>query len=267
MQLAGEVRRSPLFPEAERKFTDSVVKFRLVGPRLVNKLLGKDARIRIVSLCHCLHERALKRGDDGWVAAAEIVDIIENTLGGSKQIVNTTLDMMVVMQLLSKETGRRQRHFFPTPRLVALLRSWYSAMAAHVDRVDPDGKRSERFEKDDGIFEQMAAYMGDAFVAGESLSGRVPELASFNRHDYGWAVLNVATVSAYDNTALPSIRSTATLFHIPKSQVAVILNDALQEGLLERRISPGVWPTRQLTDNYSKWVSISFAFWILASRK
>ena len=266
--LALSLAASPRFHEAVINYTDAVITLRTTGPRYINKLLGRDVRFRIVTLCFCLGVRCRILGPERGPTYAQLVDALKRTLNGSARVVKTTLDMMHAMGLLTVETGRQDQRlkiFIPTPALDNLVKNWMLGICSHLDTLTPDGRRVERLRSDPCTVEQIALNMGHAFINGEPLTGRVPDLACFFNHECGWPVLNTLARHAIEGTAIPSLGSIARSFQVSKSQVANVISKSVAAGFVVKTSDDTFMATRLLMEQYEAWVSVFFAFMMIAS--
>lgn len=266
--LAERILVSPEFPLAAEEFTRSMNRFRREGPRQINKLLGRDIRFRVVNLCFCLHVRGLLVGPEKGATFLQLVDATARTLGGSARVVRTTLEMMVQMGLVtvaSGETDLRTRVYLPTAGLMAMVRAWLAGVMGQIDILDPAGRRLERFAADDGIVEQTALNMAHAFLEGESLTGRVPELSCFFQHDSGWPVLNTVIAHTSEGTTIPTLGVIAETFGLTKSQVANVVGKAVDRGLLVRDGTRTLLATPDLVAANRRWIAVFLAFLMRAS--
>ncbi len=267
-ELARGLTCAPQFREAVITYTDAVIALRTTGPRYINKLLGRDVRFRIVTLCFCLGVRCRLLGPERGPTYAQLVDALKRTLDGSARVVKTTLDMMHAMGLLTVEAGRQDQRlkiFIPTPALYALVKNWMLGICSHLDRLEPGSNRVERIASDPLTVEQIALNMGHAFIGGETLTGRLPALSCFFNHECGWPVLNTLARHAIEGTPIPSLGSIARSFQVSKSQVANVISKSVAAGFVVKTSHDTFMATDLLMENYQEWVSIFFAFMLIAS--
>lgn len=258
----------PAFPAATTAFTASMNRFRREGQGPLNKLLGRDIRFRVVNLCFCLHVRGQLVGPERGASFGEMVEATRRTLGGSPRVVRTTLDMMRRMGLVDVEAGRADRRvsiFVPTAPLMATVRAWLAGVMVHLDALEPGVRRAERIAAEPGFVEHVAVAMGEAFLAGEPLTGRVPELACFFRHECGWPVLNTVVAHAREDLPLPTLGVLAETYGLTKSQVANVVTLAVENGYLVRDAAGRATVTPALMAAYDRWAAIFFAFMLTVS--
>ncbi len=267
-QRARALLADPAFPAAAVAFTAAMNRFRREGRGPLNKLLGRDIRFRVVNLCFCLHVRGVLVGPERGASFGEMVEATRRTLGGSPRVVRTTLDMMRKLGLVDVEVGstdRRVSIFVPTPALLATVRVWLAGVMAHLDLLEPAGRRAERFAAEPGFVEHVAVAMGDAFLAGEPLTGRVPELSCFFLHECGWPVLNTVVAHARDGLPLPTLGVLADTYGLTKSQVANVVTLAVESGFLVRDAGGRATVTPALVAAYDRWAATFFAFMLSVS--
>lgn len=265
---AASLLADPAFPAATTGFITAMNRFRREGRGPINKLLGRDVRFRVVNLCFCLHVRGRLVGSERGASFGEMVEAIRRTLGGSPRVVRTTLDMMRKMGLVDVEAGsvdRRVSIFAPTPALMALVRGWLAGVMTHLDLLEPEGRRAERFTTEPGFVEHVAVAMGEAFLAGEPLTGRIPELSCFFLYECGWPVLNTVVAHAREGLPLPTLGVIAETYGLTKSQVANVVTLAVENGFLVRDAAGRATVTPALMAAYDRWAAIFFAFMLSVS--
>lgn len=267
-ERARAILADPAFPAAAVAFTAAMNRFRRDSRGMLNKLLGRDIRFRVVNLCFCLHVRGRLVGPERGASFGEMVEATRRTLGGSPRVVRTTLDMMRKMNFVDVEAGstdRRVSIFVPTPALMATVRGWLAGVMTHLDPFEPEGRRAERLLTEPGFVEHVAVAMGEAFLAGEPLTGRVPELSCFFLHECGWPVLNTVVAHAREGLPLPTLGVLAETYGLTKSQVANVVTRAVERGFLVKDADGRAAVTPALVAAFDRWAAIFFAFMLTVS--
>lgn len=269
LHRAQYVRQHPAFAEAVKIFTHAMADFRLNGPRLVNKLLGQDVRFRTVCFVYYLQHEKMTGGDgDEGPTYSRVLDLVQNSIGGSQRVVTTTLEMLLAMGLVTIERGVRDgrlKIYRPTPSMYELLRAWLTGCFAALDIIEPGANRIARLRADDGIMTDFILGVGRDFRDNEPLTERVPEFACFFHREGGGPLLAMAITAGYAGTTLPSRGEIAAKFGLSKTQIASLANDAIGNGLLSTQSNGSLRPTAKLVSCYELWSSIAFAFYMRAS--
>ncbi|MER2607298.1 MAG: hypothetical protein ABTQ29_15805 [Siculibacillus sp.] len=265
---ADEVARRPTFGDGVRIFTDSMMRFRLSGPPLINKLLGHDVRFRTVCFTLWLHYGFDDRHRNEGATYTRLLELIRGTLGGSQKVVSTTLQLMLSMEFATLEpsrTDRRVKFYRPTPRMIEAVRTWLAGVFLSLDVVDPAGRRSERLRAGDDVLLAFIRNVGCSFRDGETLTGRAPRFSCFFDREGGWPFLAIAIRSVYADGALPSLGEIAARFGFSKTQMSVIAAEGVERGFLLKDARGRLHATPELRDYYEHWTAICFAFFLRAT--
>lgn len=260
---AEALRRHPAFDAAVLRYTESMIRFRITGPRHFTKLLAHDTRYRIVVLICSLHLHGRARGDDAGVTAPCLLAALNRTLSGSRSILRTTLQMMLKIGLVAETpdpTDRRVRRYVPTDTLMAMNRAWFAVAFDCLDLVWPEARLPARFAADDTLFRRVNLNIGDALLAGETLTGRMPELRCFFSREFGWPFLYQLVQCALSGAPAPSLNTVARTFSAPRAQIAAIRAEARQLGYVVDSTGHHMEATSLLLQHNEAWLTFFFAF-------
>ena len=267
LERAMQIRAAARFPEAVKAFTDRMVEFRLNGPRHINKLFGQDARYRMVCFTLYLHYDTTDAGLNQGASYTRLLELTAKTTGGGHRVVETTLDLMLAMGLVTVERGpsdRRLKLYRPTAAMFRMLRVWLEGSLAPLDLIEPHANRVARLHAGDEIMRQFFLGVGRAFRDGEPFTRRLPRFSCFFDREGGWPFLAIAVTQALANSPLPGRGAIASRLGISKSQIAVVSTEATRLGLL--RVHDGaVYATPELVSEYEQWVAICLALFATAT--
>lgn len=267
-EAADAIMQTSGFDRAVQLYAESMTRFRLHGPAMINKLLGQDVRFRTVCFTLFLHHDARDGRPDAGATYSRLLELISGTIGGSQRVVTTTLALMQAMDFVRIETSahdRRVKFYRPTATMIAVVRQWLGNLFSCLDLIEPEAERVRQLETDAGIFERFILGVGRDFRDGESLTGRSPEFACFFDREGGWPLLALAIRAAFGGPALPSRGEIAKMFHLSKTQIASVAADACERGFLTAEGRDGLRPTPLLLERYRRWIAICFAFFLRAT--
>lgn len=264
-----EIARRPSFATAVTRYTATMIRFRIAGPRHFTKLLAHDTRYRIVVLICSLGLRNRAQGGIG-VTAAELLAALSRTLPGGRSVLRTTLQLMLKMELIEQRLDprdRRVRVYVATDALMAMNRTWFGVAFDCVDIVWPEARLPERFAADDALLHRVNLNIGAALLEGETLTGRMPELRCFFRREFGWPLLYQLVLSALTGAPAPSLNTVAETFAAPRAQIAAIRAEARQQGFVADVGGQRLAATPLLLRRNEAWLAFFFAFLLdLATR-
>ncbi len=256
------------FERAVALYAESMTRFRLEGPAMINKLLGQDVRFRTVCFTLYLHHDVIDGKPDAGATYSRLLELISGTIGGSQRVVSTTLALMQAMDFVRIEPSPRDgrvKFYRPTERMRAVVRAWLGHLFACLDIIEPEGERVAQLTAGDDIFRRFILGVGRDFRAGETLTGRAPEFACFFDREGGWPLLALAIRAAHGGPALPSRGEIAKMFGLSKTQIASVVADAIERGFLATEGRDVVQPTPLLLARYRRWIAICFAFFLRAT--
>lgn len=268
-ERADRVMEAPGFDAAVATYAETMTRFRLHGPPMINKLLGQDVRFRCVTFTLFLHHDALEGRPDGGATYSRLLELISGTMGGSQRVVSTTLALMQAMDFVRVEPApldRRVKFYRPTETMYAVVRAWLANLFVSLDHIEPEAARVAQLEGGGDIVRRFILGVGREFRAGEILTGRMPEFALFFDREGGWPLLALAIRAGLGGPAIPSRGEMAKMFKLSKTQIASVVGDAIAAGFMVDQGRDGLVTTALMLERYRRWLAISFAFFLEATR-
>lgn len=262
MQVAKRLRDHPQFPAALRRYTEGVTQFR-AGPRLLNKLISYKARFHVVGYLMYLDADRERYGPYGGATYARLLDVCTRWQHATPRTLKTVLALLKLARLVRVEhtpDDARVKLYRPTDHLFSFVITWLTYALSALDCIDPAGDRVSKMKADFDFVRGYQVRGGRAYVEGESVTDRAPNLKHFFERDGGFPVLAGTMQAYFDDAPSPSRNELARRFSLSKTQVGNIFEDGFVRGFYERDAEGAIVPTPSLIDEYARYASIELAF-------
>jgi hypothetical protein len=235
-----QIFRHPGFNTAHRAFLLEYNIFQTDTPR-ANRILDNQAR---VILCNCilhLHFRHLY-GCGRFPTPGRLQSMMEELGLYSARGVDLALSELRAARFVTIDTNcedRRVSQVVPTPELIAFYRSYAHLPLAALDRLKTRKHYVASFEQIPELFDYMSLIAGQ-HPAKTITPMRHPDTFAIMQHTGGYRLLtellamaSAVNLDAPDQVLLHLCLDTvSTHCHISRSQTRLLLDEALQAGLI-----------------------------------
>lgn len=254
---------APTFRQAVLRFSEGYIEFRR-GPKLLSKLLSRDACWRVIGYLLFLHADRVQFGSAG-ATYRRLLDLCSRRNEVSRRTLKTMLALLRLGGFLRARTSasdRRVRIYQPTERLMGFVRRWLSYPVAALDILEPQGQRARRLREDPEFVRRFLLSGGRNFMASTPLTERMPEFSFFLDGQEGAMMTLLALLLAKMLGApTPSRATIARQFGLSKTQVTRVVTAAAAQGFFAMDAAGVPAPTPKTRALYRRWVALELAFY------
>lgn len=263
LQDAADLRASPAFSSVLRDYTLALVEFR-EDPRVINKLISRDARFRVVNYLLYLHASKVLAGEGGGVTYGQMLGLCTSQPDIGVRVLKTMLSMLSLtrnVHVTRDALDRRVKIYTPTDKLFAVVHVRLAPIIAALAVLQPDIPRAAALQNDPLFLMRAVEAHGRLHAAWGLQLYHLAVLTDFagSREGAG-PVIYTVMLSDLDATPLPSIAAMAKRFGLSKTQVWSVLTEGECEGYFAKTETATFVATDKLRDQYSIWTSIELAF-------
>jgi hypothetical protein len=144
LAVAARFSACAAFPEAVRRFSEGQAEFRQ-GPRLLNKLLSRDASWRVIGYLLYLHADRDRFGPQGGATYGRLLELCTRRAEVGRRTLKTMLALLRFagfVQARPSAADRRVKFYRPTERMLDFVRRWLSYPVAALDVLEPQMQRA-----------------------------------------------------------------------------------------------------------------------------
>jgi hypothetical protein len=254
---------TPTFRQAVQRFSEGYLEFRQ-GPRLLSKLLCRDATWRVIGYLLFLHADREQFGSAG-ATYSRLLELCSRRNEVSRRTLKTMLALMRLAGFIHADistSDRRIKIYRPTERMMGFVRRWLSYPVAALDILEPEFKRSRSLHSDPGFIERFLVSGGRQFTTATPPTERVPELSFFaDGPENAFLILVIIRLAEMHGVPVASRAEIARRFGLSKTQVTSVLSGGAERGFFsidDNGVPAGTPAVRAL---YDRWVALELAFY------
>jgi len=261
---AARFRASAAFPAALLRYSDGLAELRR-GPKLLNKLLSKDASWRVIGYLLYLDADRDPLDTDSGATYSRLHALCTRRGEVSPRTLKTMLALLRLAGFLrarNSAVDRRVKVYQPTERMFGFVRRWLSYPVAALDDLEPHLQRTRLLRDDPEFIARFLVSGGRHFTAATPPTERMPELRFFFDGPEGALVVLIALVlTATQGAPAPSRSAIAKRFGLSKTQVTRVLAAGAEQGFFTLDSDGVPALTRAAREGYDRWVALELAFY------
>lgn len=254
---------APTFRQAVLRFSEGYIEFRQ-GPRLLSKLLSRDASWRVIGYLLFLHADRVQFGSAG-ATYRRLLDLCSRRNEVSRRTLKTMLALLRLagfIQASISPSDRRVKIYRPTERMMGFVRRWLSYPVATLDVLEAEYKRTHSLHHDPGFIERFLVSGGRQFTTATPPTERVPELSFFaDGPENAFLVLVVVRFAEMHGTPVGSRAEIAHRFGLSKTHVTNVLMGGAERGFFSFDDAGIPSTTAAARALYDRWVALELAFY------
>jgi hypothetical protein len=261
---AARFTAAPAFPEAVRRYSESLAELRQ-GPKLLNKLLSRDASWRVIGYLLFLNADREQFGPDGGATYSRLLELSTRRGEIGRRALKTILALLRLAGFIrtrASPSDRRIKFYQPTDRMFGFVRRWLAYPASTLDLLEPELDRVGKLRDDPLFIERFLISGGRHFTSTVPLTERMPEFRFFfEGPDGAFVVLIVLVLAQMQGAPAQSRAAIAKRFGLSKTQVTRVLSTGADQGFftLDSDGIPAL--TRAAREGYDRWVALELAFY------
>lgn len=254
---------APMFRQAVLRFSEGYIEFRQ-GPKLLSKLLSRDASWRVIGYLLFLHADRAQFGSVG-ATYSRLLDLCSRRNEVSRRTLKTMLALLRLAGFIQADISaadRRVKIYRPTERMMSFVRRWLSYPVAALDVLEPEFNRTQLLHDDPGFVERFLVFGGRQFTTATPPTERVPELSFFaDGPENAFLVLVVVRLAEILGRPVGSRAEIAHRFGLSKTQVTSVLTGGAERGFFRLHDNgvPATTPAARAL--YDRWVALELAFY------
>ena len=264
LATAARFAASPAFAQALLSYSEGLAKLRQ-GPRLLNKLLSKDASWRVIGYLLFLDAGRDPLNPNSGATYGRLHALCTHRGEVSPRTLKTMLALLRLGGFLRARTSasdRRVRLYQPTERLIGLVRRWLSYPVTALDILEPHGQRARRLRDDPEFVRRFLLSGGRSFMASTPLTERMPEFSFFlDGREGAMMTLLALLLAKMLGAPAPSRGAIARQFGLSKTQVTRVVTAAAEQGFFAMDAAGTPAPTPKTRALYRRWVALELAFY------
>ncbi len=261
---AARFAASPAFTQALLSYSEGLAELRQ-GPRLLNKLLAKDASWRVIGYLLFLDAERDPRDPNSGATYGRLHALCTRRGEVSPRTLKTMLALLRLGGFLQARTSaadRRMKIYRPTERMMNFARRWLSYPVAALDILEPQWQRARRLRDDPEFVRRFLRSGGRHFTASTPPTERMPEFNFFFKGPDGALVTLIALLLAKMLGApVPSRAKIARRFGLSKTQVTRVVTAGAARGFFTVDDDGIPAPTPRTRELYRRWVALELAFY------
>ena len=261
---AAVLRTSASFDRAVRAYTLGVAKLR-ESPWLLNKLISREVRFRVIGYLLYLHADRALFGPNGGATYGRLLETCMRRREVSPRVLKTMLALLQLSGFVDVRRGekdKRVKFYQPTDRMFGFVRQWLDYAVTSLDVLQPRMRRAEMLRDDPGFIERFLVNGGRDHVDDGPVASRMPKFVAFFGGREGASGVILAVMQAeFDDVPLPSRAALARRFGLSKTQVTKIIAEGVALGFFSTDPAAVPSSTTELREEYRRWISLELAFY------